>query len=126
MATPARSRRDTDAREDFAMIRGWVSGALGLALVAGAVVLDHRAYHRGFDASEAKNEAALRSTQQQLDQAGREAAALERQLLAERAAREPEIRRLEDAARQDPDASSRSPSAASLQRLNRRWGAPPD
>ncbi|GHF33400.1 hypothetical protein [Seohaeicola zhoushanensis] len=102
---------------------------LGLIIAVAALSASHSligtwAWHRGFAKAEARQVAATAALEGDLLTATRRASALQAALVASQNDRTTLIERIEDEARQDPDADSRRPGADSLRRLGTRWGTP--
>lgn len=105
-------------------MRGILIGTGLAAILAAGLWLDHQGYARGHAAAERAAEANRARLQAEIDTANSALADRARELETERAARAALAMEIEDEARADPAASSRRPSADSLHRLSRRWGAP--
>jgi len=102
-------------------LRAYLAAGLVVALAAGALWLDRRAYWRGWDAHAARVAAETREKQQELfrladrlSEAERQRAEMEEQLSSR-------AREIEDEVRADTDVC-RHVAPDSVRRLQRRWG----
>lgn len=100
--------------------------AIAIAAAFAACALSGvQGYRMGSAATEARYAAATAALQQRLFTAAESQSRLAAELEQWRASQSTRAMEAEDAARADPDAGNRRPGAASLRRLEIRWGNNP-
>ena len=105
----------------FGLSRLWLFGGLFFAALSVGYAVYSNGYSAGEAAVRAEVEEQRRQLQTELDGLADQLTITAKELATARAELKARANLLEDAARADPDAINRVPSADSLQRLEQRW-----